>query len=188
MNVRRWLQTLTPSVRGRTMRRLASIFLVTCLALIVLGGPSVYASSKLMAPPSIPALFRGRVTVNGSNVPAGTIITVGSAGVIYAQKETSMYAGSSVYFLNVPADNPDTPARDGATEGEVLEFAINGLPADQTAVWHSGGNSELNLTASGVLPTVPPSPTLTPTATPTITPTATPTPRLVYMPMILKQR
>lgn len=93
-------------------------------------------------PPPLPSSFYGRVTVNGQDVPAGTPITVGSWGLVYAQTTSLMYEGSSVYSVNVPGDHPDTPEREGGREGEVLQFTVAGVLANQTATWHSGSNHE----------------------------------------------
>jgi len=52
-----------------------------------------------------------------------------------------MYGGTSVYTLEVPS-------LDDGPGSAVLEFAIDGHLADQTAVWQSGASQRLDLTGA----------------------------------------
>lgn len=115
-------------------------------------------AEQVSPPPPIPSSFYGTVLVNGQNVPNATTISVGNDGVIYWRTRVFMSDGVSRYRMNVPGDRSETYAHDGGTSGEVLEFVIGGLPAQQTGAWQSGGNELLNLTATGALPTPTPMP------------------------------
>jgi hypothetical protein len=55
--------------------------------------------------------------LNGANVSSGTIVSAWINGVKYIEVGTSTYEGSSVYM---PADNPDTPEKDGGVEGDLI--------------------------------------------------------------------
>ena len=123
------------------------------LALWLVGAAPIPRGSVSGPPPPIPSSFWGAVTVNGQSIPAGMIITAGHNGVVYCTAATYLRDGASWYRLNVPGDDPDTPVHDGGVQGEVIEFTIGGLTADQTSVWQSGTNRQLDLTAAGVLPT-----------------------------------
>ncbi len=156
------------------------------------------------AVPPMPSSFYGTVKLNGSNVPDGTKVFAWIGGVKYCETETETYQGDSVYSMDVPGDDPDTPEKDGGVEGETIVFKIAGYTADQTGTWHSGTSLPLNLTAAEgpitITPTFTPTPTNTPTRTPTPTPTGprptpTPTPTAtrtpmaafrLYLPLILK--
>ena len=158
------------------------------------------------AVPPVPSSFYGTVKLNGSNMPDGTKVSAWIGGVKYCETETETWEGDSVYFMDVPGDDPETPEKDGGVEGETIVFKIASYTADQTGTWHSGTNVELNLTAAEGTVTVTPTSTFTPTPTntPTRTPTPTPTgpsptptptptgtrtpiaPFRIYLPLILK--
>ncbi len=101
------------------------------------------------APPPLPATFFGHVTLDGRNVPAGTLITAGHAGTVYGRTAVFTDQGVSVYRLDIPGRTLDA---EGAIEGEILEFAVGAFPASQQAIWHSGDYRELDLTACAVCP------------------------------------
>jgi len=54
-------------------------------------------------------------------------------------------AGGEFGFLTIPADNPQTPEKDGAHEGETLYFYINGVKQETTAVWSEGSLARADL-------------------------------------------
>lgn len=126
------------------------------LALLLVGAAPAFHNGANGPPPPIPSSFWGTATVNGQSVPVGITITAGHDGVIYCAAITYLHEGASWYRLNVPGDDPDTPDRDGGVPGEEIEFTIGGLEADQSSLWQSGANRRLDLTASGVLPTLLP--------------------------------
>ncbi|OGO06966.1 MAG: hypothetical protein A2Y73_09320 [Chloroflexi bacterium RBG_13_56_8] len=97
-------------------------------------------------PPILPASFFGAVTIDGSGAPEGTIITVGSDGTPYANTTTFLCGDVPVYRVDVPADNPlTTQVREGGTEGEMLEFTVNGTTTAQKARWYSASNQKCSL-------------------------------------------
>jgi hypothetical protein len=141
---------------------------------------SLFITIPVLAIPSLPSSFYGKVKVNNANVPDGTAIQALIGGQVYGQGVTQTYQGDSVYILDVPGDNADTAAQDGGREGDTIQFKIGGVPAKQTAVWHVGTNANLNLTASsssGIISTPAPtsSPVPTQTAIVPIQPTQIPT-------------
>lgn len=101
------------------------------------------------AVPPIPSSFWGTVTINGENAPAGTEITARIDGIVRANTTVKFYNGESIYSLDVPGE--DGPPGDSGDE-QMIVFYIGNHPAAQTAVWQSGKNVELNLTALTVPP------------------------------------
>ena len=101
------------------------------------------------AVPPQPSGFYGRVTFNGGDVPNGILVRALINGVPYASNNTTTYLGHSFYFFLVPGDDPSTPAIiEGGVEGQTVHFDIGGFQADQTGVWHTGTNVNLDLTAT----------------------------------------
>ena len=122
-------------------RRLILTFIIIFVQLVSIVSP-VYTA------PPLPSSFYGTVKVGGANVPIGTPVTAWINGVQYASYPASIYLGDTVYSLNVPGDNSETPGViEGGVEGNTIVFHIGALVADQTAIWHSGPNINLNLTA-----------------------------------------
>ena len=172
--------------------RITSV-LVAAIVLLAL------SPTEAEAVPPIPSSFYGTVKLNGSNVPNGTKVSAWIGEIKYSETETTTWGGDSVYSIDVPGDDPETPGKDGGVEGETIVFKIASYTADQTGTWHSGTNVELNLTAAEgpvtITPTFTPTPTntpgRTPTPTPTGTPTATATPKpgapKIFLPYIVKQ-
>lgn len=116
----------------------------------------------------MPSSFYGNIQVDGANVGPGTSFKALIGNLVFAETHTLIYEGSSVFTINVPGDDIDTPEVDGGREGEEIFFEIGGLVADQTGTWHSGTNVGLNLTVSSkdqvsetvVLDTQPPTQTI----------------------------
>jgi len=146
------------------MLRLKSILIPLFIACLV----GLLAAIPVLAIPPLPSSFYGTVKVNGDNVPDGTLVRALIDGQVYAQGHTQTYRGDSGYSLDVPGDDTDTAAREGGREGDIIQFEIGGVLADQTGTWHSGTNVKLNLTAFAAGPL--PLPQATPSPVPTQTP------------------
>jgi hypothetical protein len=141
--------------------------------------------SNALAIPSLPSSFYGTVKVNSASVPDGTLVQAIIAGKVVAFCQTQTYQGGSVYSLDIPGDDPGTPAVEGGREGDVIQFKLGGILATQTGTWHSATNINLNLSATSTSTAIPLVPTLThvPTQTPirnfpTQLPSKTPTPTI----------
>jgi len=87
-----------------------------------------------------PCRFHGTVKLNGANVADGTIIKAIIDGDEYTTTTPAVY-GPSTYALKI------VPAV-GYAEGTAITFMIGAYTATQTGSWETGGNIELNLTAS----------------------------------------
>ena len=153
--------------------------LIACMVAWRTAGPALAVS-----PP--PSSFHGIVSVNDQNLPDGIYIIARINGEAYAENYIQTDQGNSVYSLEVPGDDPDTPEREGGREGDTVQFELGAILADQAGIWHSGTSVQLDLTllASGVPPTMMPtiSPDQLPTQTrepivqPSPTPSQTPLP------------
>lgn len=108
-------------------------------------GRGFLAPTEGVAVPPLPSSFYGSVRVNGEAVPEGTVVRAMIEGQVYAEAQTVMVQGGSVYSLDVPGDDPETPERDGGVEGCLIQFKVGGVMATQTATWHSGTNVELDI-------------------------------------------
>jgi hypothetical protein len=129
----------------KTQRMLTALFLVIVLVLNNV--------STVSALPQLPSSFNGTVKVDGANVAAGTVVSARINGVQYSSSTVTTYLGDTVYFFDVPGDDPSTPSVvEGGVEGNTIVFSIGGTIADQTGIWHSGTSVELNLTATTPLP------------------------------------
>jgi len=99
-------------------------------------------------PPPLPSSFSGTVKWNnGNNVPDGTAVSGWINGVKYAETQSQMDAGNSVYTIDVPGDDPETTEVEGGVEGSTVVFEVGDSIASQTGTWHTGTDVELNLTA-----------------------------------------
>ncbi|MEE8372449.1 MAG: leucine-rich repeat domain-containing protein [Dehalococcoidia bacterium] len=112
-------------------------------------------SPAMASADGMPCRFHGIPRLDGASVPDGTAVSATIAGDTFTTTTPSAY-GPSTYSLTIAA-LPGTLYAEGAT----VIFTIDGIVADQTGTWQSGGNIELNLTASSG-----PTPTPVPTATP----------------------
>jgi len=97
--------------------------------------------------PALPSSFYGTVTLDGADVAEGTVVSAWLDGVQVAEAGTTTAATRSVYVLDVPGDDPQTPALDGGYEGAVVVFKVAGYAAGDLALWHAGEVVELDLSA-----------------------------------------
>jgi hypothetical protein len=72
--------------------------------------------------PPQPFNFYGMVKVGGAIVVVGAAIAVWRENTLIAQVTTQMYPRESVYSVQVPGDDLDTPAVKGGVAGGTLGF------------------------------------------------------------------
>lgn len=115
------------------------------------------ATSIVSALPMVPAEYYGTVYIDGSPAPAGTNIT----SVIENQV-------TDFFVTTVPGVFGGTGPMDprlsvtGTADGQKISFTINGILANQTAVFHSGTTGQIALSL-GVTSVVTPVPNATTT-------------------------
>lgn len=120
-----------------------------------------------LAVPPLPSSFYGKVSLNGSNLPEGTVVEALINEKVVSESQTLIYQGQSVFSVDVNGDDASTGVVEGGKENDVVSFRIGGLLAEETGVWHSGTNVELNLTIINTATPKPPEPTRTPIPTQT---------------------
>lgn len=106
-----------------------------------------YAATALAGPPILPSSFYGLAKIDGVNIPAGMPVTAQIGGIAYAETTVAVSANDAYYTLNVPADDPDTPTKDGGVAGDVitLTVSVGGRVITRTAIWQSGANVRMGL-------------------------------------------
>ena len=154
------------------------VFLTFLTSLLLLGKPSPPAAE---AQPAVSHVFHGTVTIGGAPAPGGVAIEARIGGVNYAYTSAGDHIprtasdgtyGKGFNNLNVLADDPGTPEKEGGVNGELISFFVGTSPeVAGTASYQSGAVTEKNLFVSSL-------PTPTPTSTPTPTPTSTPVPAI----------
>ena len=108
----------------------------------------IASATVVEAAPPLPSSFRGTVKWNnGNNVPEGTTVSAWINGVQYAETQSQMDAGDSVYAIDVPGDDPETTEIEGGVEGDTVVFKVGDSTSSQTRTWYTGTDVELNLTA-----------------------------------------
>jgi hypothetical protein len=120
-------------------------FRMLIILIIMTVGWLVYNVQPASAVPLVPSSFHGTVKLNGANVPAGTVIHAYINGVEYAHTTVLTYQGDTVYSLDVPSEDTDTPGTQGGVEGDKIDFYIGSKKVTQTGTWHSGTYISLNL-------------------------------------------
>ena len=97
----------------------------------------------------MPCGFWGTVRQTDANVPAGTAITAWIGGTQYARTEALLYDGQSVYNIDLPADDPDTPQKEGGVAGDQVRFKIGGLWADEMGIWCEASAVNVDISTAG---------------------------------------
>ena len=151
------------------VRKLLAGSVAVVLGALLMGLVGVSANeASAETPPAPPARFTGTVTVDGTVVPAGTVIEARIDGASCGVATTFMSGATARYNLDSPADAPG--AAGCGAEGKSVSFLIGGKLAIESGSWLNYQLNELNLTY--VTPT--PTPTATATTVPT---TVVPTPK-----------
>ena len=96
---------------------------LTCFVAVmawVLIAPVVAQAAAAPDAPPLPAVFYGAATLDDANVAPGTLVSAWIGGVKYAETPVLFVDGHSVYRIDVPGDDPDTPGGvEGGQEGEI---------------------------------------------------------------------
>ena len=103
------------------------ITLALCALLIVVTG-----TVSLAAPPPLPCRFYGTVDLDGASAPAGGAVTASIGGVQYAATAVFTIGSSSVYVIDVPGDDPDTPGSEGGQAADIVVFQVDGSTANNS--------------------------------------------------------
>jgi hypothetical protein len=129
MEARRTINKLT----GRSAGRLRALGLLLALCLIAGGVMPAYA---LDPPPEMSHQFYGTVSFDGNPVAEGTPV---EAFVDDVKEAETIVDGEGRYGY-------DPIFRVPGTAGATVTFYVDGIEADEDAIWESGKVQELNLT------------------------------------------
>jgi hypothetical protein len=135
------------------IKMVAFMLLAMLLALAV---SPVYADEA----PSLPQAFYGTVEINGSPAPVGTEVEARGDGVTtgVAQNPIETTVEGEYGGGNDPME-PKLIVWGNIADGATVTFYVNGFSTGQTATWHSGEITEVNLAATieeGAVPEEPP--------------------------------
>ena len=166
-----------------------TIAFVILAGLLTLFTTPVYAQEDI---PPLPHAFYGTVEVNGSPAPAGTEVEARGEGVQTGVESNPVVITVEGRYGSSEPLEPKLIVQGDIAEGSAVTFYVSGVSTGQTAEWHSGGVTELNLavTIEGPPPetteTPPPETTETPPPETTETPppetTETPPPETTETP------
>lgn len=132
----------TSITKNFLLKRAFPILLLACTALLTHFAPA-------WAVPPLPSSFYGSVQINGADLQPGDTISAWINGVKYAETSPAWDDGDTVYSLDVPGDDSDTPVViEGGVPGDTVTFRVNGYLATQSAPWASGTNLELPLSVT----------------------------------------
>lgn len=96
-------------------------------------------------PPSLPASFYGQVQFSDTAPQAGDTLSVQIAGAAAAFSVPLVsHDGLLVYQLDLPGDNPDTPAKDGGQNGDAVTFRWDERLLG-VSEWYAGTNRPFHL-------------------------------------------
>lgn len=96
-------------------------------------------------PPPAPHSFYGDIEIDGEPAPSGVSVVAqidGEQRGCLTTGETGSYGGSGGFDPKLVVEGDD------GTGGAEITFLVNGVPAEQSATWHSGEVDELNLSVS----------------------------------------
>ena len=119
--------------------RIKAFISVSLLLLLLVCAAPVYAI------PALPHAFYGTSTINDAPAPVGTQVSATGTGVMTGVPQNPLtttlagqYGNGGLYLL-VQGDIPD---------GATITFYVNGVSTGQTADWHSGETTQLNLSVT----------------------------------------
>ena len=118
--------------------------LATALLAGLLLCPSVVMAQG--SPPTPPAVhtFFGSVTTHGSAAPDGTTVTARIGSLSWTTTTHGGEYGMEEPLFQVPAEDTGTPGKDGAEDGDVITFLVDGEEA-ATYAFQSGMATRLDL-------------------------------------------
>jgi len=128
------------------MKKLA-IFIVLALLLAVCITP-VYAQ------PPLPHAFYGSVTINNSLAPVGTRVEARGTGVELGVAGNPIITTVRGIYGTANPFEPRLIVQGDIEEGATITFYVNGVSTGQTAAWHSGEVTKLNLAVTITPPPV----------------------------------
>jgi len=131
------------------MRAKVTAFAVVAI-LLVLGATPVYGQEV----PPLPHAFYGTVEINDSPAPAGTQVEARGGGVRTGIEGNPIATTAAGAYGSPDPMGPKLVVQGDILDGTIVTFYVNGVSTGQTAEWHSGEVTQLDLSVS--IPTPPP--------------------------------
>jgi len=132
------------------MRTKVIAFVILAIALVLC---TTLAYGQEEALPPLPHAFYGTVGINNDSAPVGTQVEARGEGVRAAIEGNPITTTTVGVYGSPDPLGPKLVVQGSSVEGATITFYVNGKSTEQTAEWHSGEVTELNLTV-----TIPPSP------------------------------
>lgn len=124
-----------------TVKTSACMLLAGVVSLLI---TSVHAEDDPPMPP-LPHAFYGKVDINGSPAPVGTVVEARGEGVAPGHTANPLVTTVVGEYSNADPFEPKLIVQEWIAEGAKLTFYVNGVSTGQTAEWHSGEVTELDL-------------------------------------------
>ena len=122
-------------------KRLSTILLITIM---------LFSAVRAFAVPPMPHQFYGDVYIDGLLASDGILVEAKIDGITYLSTTTlgGQY-GYTPTFL-VPADDPDTPEKEGGVSGDLVELYLDSTYAGSSAFYENGGVTWLEIDVTTV--------------------------------------
>lgn len=113
-------------------KKMTVISLLVAIAMLALALPGA-----AVAHVSTACRFYGQVTVNGAGVPDGTVVSAWLESPSVGPWTTTTYTknGASCYAIDIPADDPGTPGKEGGVVGDQVHFSVGATPVPGAGTW-----------------------------------------------------
>lgn len=115
--------------------------------LLLLSAALPLGVAQAAAPPYMPQVFYGEVTIGGVSATDGTIVSAEIDDVEYASTTTS----GGEYVLEVPGEDPAESGKQGGEPGDTVVLKVNGVVVDSHD-FEQGMFTELDLVVTGPQP------------------------------------
>ena len=120
--------------------------------LLVLGATPVYGQEI----PPLPHAFYGTVEINDSPAPAGTQVEARGGGVRTGIEGNPISTTAAGAYGSPDPMGSKLVVQGDILDGAIVTFYVNGVSTEQTAEWHSGEVTQLDLSVSIPTPPTPP--------------------------------
>jgi hypothetical protein len=140
------------------MKKVVAFAVLACLLSMTLGAALTHADEST---PQLPHAFYGDVSVNGIPASVGTSVEARGEGVQTGIAGNPLLVSPAGKYGGAGALDPKLVVQGSITPGTILTFYVNGVSTGQTATWHSGEVTQLELSVTiAAPPPAPPPPTV----------------------------
>jgi phosphodiesterase/alkaline phosphatase D-like protein len=101
------------------VRKLFAVIVIVSILTVLVPAP-------VMAVPQIPMQFYGEVLIGGESASDGIVVEAKIDGTAYSNTTTKSGKYGYDPVFTVPGDDPDTPAKEGGVDGDLIAFHVGG--------------------------------------------------------------